>query len=249
MSYLKVKGIVIKELNIGEADKIITIFSRENGKIQAFVKNARRPRSNLSASTQFLCYNDFMLFRGKDMYTVSNCDIIEPFYEIRNDIFRLTYSAHMADLLSDTIQENEPALKILSLFLNTLHFLAKTERSAELLIRIFELKLISLLGYTPQIGNCSACGCEEDFSLYFSMEKHGFICKTCSSNDKTAFAILPGTVKAIRYIIWSDFKQLFNFNLSDEVLDELSNIMRKYIKLVLEKDYNKLDFLKDLKLS
>jgi DNA repair protein RecO (recombination protein O) len=246
MSYLKVKGTIIKELNIGEADKVITVFSKEIGKLQAFVKNARRPRNNLSASTQFLCYNDFMLFKGKEMYSVSSCDIIEPFYEIRNDIIKLTYSAHMVELLSDTIQENEPASKILSLFLNTLHFLSKSEKSPELLTRIFELKLVSMLGYAPRVEACCICGSSDYDSFNFSMDKHGFICKACSSIDKTAFDISAGTAKAMRYIIFSGFKELFSFNVSDIVLDELGRIMRKYISQVLEKDYNKLDFLKDI---
>jgi DNA repair protein RecO (recombination protein O) len=119
MSYLKTKGIVIREVNTGEADKVLTIFSRHNGKITGFAKGARRPKSKFIAGTQYLCYSEFVLYKNADMFSINNCDVIEPFYEIRNDMEKLTYSAHIVDILNDVVQENQPSGKILQLFLNT----------------------------------------------------------------------------------------------------------------------------------
>lgn len=248
MSYVKTKGIVIKEVNIGEADKIITIFTTNYGKISASARGARRPKSKFVAGSQFLCYSDFVLFRGRDLYTVNSVEVIEPFYEIRNDIVKLTYAAHFVELISDVIQENQPSTRLLQLFLNSLYLLTKTEKSPELISRIFELRLLSIIGYAPYVRRCMECGCEDDTNMKFSFKKCGIICgsEKCSQDDAYAMEITPGTVKALRHIVHSGMNDLFCFDLSPLVLDELGKISRRYLRERLEKEYNKLDYLKTL---
>lgn len=247
MSYLNIKGIVIKEVNVGEADKIITLLTKQKGKVKVSAKGARRPKSSFAAGTQFLSYSDFMLFSGKDMYSLNSCEIIETFYEIRNDIEKLTYAAHFVELVNDTVQENQPAGKVLQLFLNTLHMLAKTEKQPELLARIFELRLLVIDGYAPHISGCSVCG-RDDCEVYaFSFIKCGLICKGCAVQDHFAIELSGGTIKALTHIVYSKIEDLFNFNVSQIVLDELGRITKRYLRDRLEKDYTKLDFLKQFK--
>ena len=248
MGYIRTNGIVIREVNTGEADKIITILSRSQGKISAFTKSARRTKSSLAAGSQFLCYSDFVLFKGKELYSVNTSDIIESFYEIRNDIVKLTYCAHMVDLLNDVMQEEQPTTKVLQLFLNTLHMLNKTDKSPELLVRVFEVRFLTILGYAPQVSSCISCGCEEMTELFFSFKECGILCNDCKKKDPNASKISTGTVKALQHIIYSRMKDLYSFSLSDQVLDELSRFSRKYIKERFERNYTKLDFLKSLEL-
>ena len=248
MSYLKTKGIVIREVNTGEADKIITLFTKSNGKISAVARGARRPRCLFAAGTQFLSYSDFVLFSGKEIYSVNSSDIIEPFYDIRNDIVRLTYAAHFVDIISDIMQENQPATKVLQLLLNSLHMLSKTEKSPELIARIFEMRFLSINGYAPCVNNCVICGSEELDRCSFSYMKCGFICskESCDLNDRFALPLSSGAAKAIQYIVHSKIDNLFSFNLSPEVLDELGRINKRYLREQLEKEYTKLDFLKSI---
>ena len=248
MSYLRTKGIVIKEINTGEADKIITIFSRSQGKISAHAKGARRPRSKLVACTQLLCYGDFVLFKGRNMFSINSCEVIEPFYEIRNDIIKLTYSAHLIDIINDVVQENQPSSRVLQLLLNTLYMLAKTDRKPELLAKIFEIRLMAILGYAPFVRGCMVCGRDKVDKNFFSFKNCGIICSAedCVSTDPYSISITPGTVKALCHIVHSRMEQLFNFNVSEEVLSELTYISRRYLRERLEKDYTKLDFLKGL---
>ena len=149
MSYIKTKGVILKEVNVGEADKILTIFSRNKGKISGSAKGARRPKSALVAGTQLFCYSDLVLFKGKDMYSINSCDVIESFYEIRNDLVKLTYAAHINEIVLDTVQEEQPSTRVLQLFLNSLHMLAKTDKAPEQIARVFEIRLMSILGYAP----------------------------------------------------------------------------------------------------
>lgn len=250
MSYLKTKGIVIREVSTGEADKIITIFSKSNGRISAAARGARRPKSAFSAGTQLLSYCDYVLYSGREMYSINSSDVIESFYDIRNDVVRLTYAAHFIDIITDTIQENQPAPKVLQLLLNSLHMLAKTDKSPELIARIFEIRLLSIVGYAPYVNSCIICGSEELESCSFSFQKCGFICnrESCIANDRFAMQITSGTAKAIQYIVYTKIDHLFSFNLSQQVLDELGRVARRYMRERLEKDYNKLDFLKNIQI-
>jgi DNA repair protein RecO (recombination protein O) len=248
MGYIKTEGLVIREINIGEGDKILTILSKEYGKISVIAKGARRPRSRFTACAQFLCYSKFVLFKGREIHTMNSCEVIESFSKLGNDLIRLTYASHIIDIISDTALEEHPAKKTLKLLLNTLYYLTKTEKSPELVTRIFELRYLCLLGYAPYIKGCINCLSSDFENLQFSFKKCGFICNNekCLSSDPSTLKILPGTAKAIYYIVCSDINKLFNFELSETILKELSQVVDRYLKERLEKNYNKLRFLKNL---
>jgi DNA repair protein RecO (recombination protein O) len=248
MSYIKTKGIVLREVDTGEADKIITVFSRNKGKISCSAKGARRSKSRLAAGTQLFCYGEFVLFKGKEIYSINSCDVIESFYNIRNDLQTLTYSAHMTDIIIDVIQEEQPATKVLQLFLNSLFMLAKTDKPPEQVIRIFELRILSILGYAPSVRGCINCDNEDMGHMYFSFQRCGYICGKCIDIDKSAKKISTGAARAINHIVYTNIKSLFNFEVSQEVLKEIENISRRYLRERLDKDYKKLDFLKTLNL-
>lgn len=243
MGILRVKGIVIKEVHTEEADKIITIYAKDKGKISAYAKGARRPRSRLIAGTQLFCYSEFILFTGREIYNISSCELIEPFYGIRDDMNKLTYAAYILSLVEDVLQENQSLNKVLKLFLNALYLLSDSDKSPELIARIFELRFISILGYTPVIGTCVSCNNQCTGEL-FSYKLGGSICQHCSNKDMSCISISAGTVKALEHIIKSSKNELFSFGVSPMVLKELEIVNRNYLKDKLEKDYNKLDFLK-----
>jgi DNA repair protein RecO (recombination protein O) len=247
MGYVKVKGLVIKEVNVGDADKIITIFTKQRGRISASARGARRPKSRLAGGTQLLGYNDYVLFTGKELYSVNSCEVIESFYEIRNDIVKLTYAAHILDILLDTLQENQAAPRTLQLLLNSFHYLSKGDKDPALIARIFELRYLALAGYAPIVNCCAVCGKEAN-SYSFSFKHCGFICgdTSCKTNDSYCREILPGTAMAIMHIVYSPISKLFKFSVSPEVLKELEYINRRYLRERLDKDYTKLDMLKKI---
>lgn len=248
MAFLKIRGIVIKEINIGEADKIITIFSRNAGRVSALAKGGKRPRSKLCAASQWLCYGEYVLYRGKDLYSVNTCEVIEPFYKIRNDMEKLTYAAHFMDIILEIVQENEPSPRLLQLLLNSLHMLAETTKQPELLSRIFELRALTLAGFAPHVGCCMGCGLEALKSCSFSFLKCGFLCDSekCTDLDRSAVEVSSGAAKALQHIVLSGVRELFSFGVSPDVLAELGRISLRYLRERLERDFTKLDFLKSI---
>jgi len=248
MGYVKTLGVVIKEVNTGEADKVITVFSGSCGKISAYARGARRPKSKLASGTQILGYCEYVLFKGRDMYSVNSCDVIEPFYEIRNDVVKLTYAAHFLDIISDMVQENQASNRMLQLLLNSLHMLAKTDKQPELIARIFELRSLSIAGYAPYAKGCIECGDENPDGCSFSFRKCGLLCgrEACRESDRYAMELSQGALKALQHIVYSKTKTLFSFSLSPQVLEELDRLNRRYMREQLERDFTKLDFLKSI---
>ena len=245
MSLLRTPGIVIGEVNTGEADKILTIFTKKFGKIQAAVKGARRPKSNVIACSQFLVFSDFIFFKGRSMYSVNSCEVVEPFYNLRNDLYKLTYATYTAEVIREVIHENLPSYRVLQLFLNTLFTISELDKSPELITRAFEFRLMSLIGFKPQVDGCIHCGNKEEYN-FFSFEKSGLVCAECGSRRQGMILISEGTAKALKYIINSDIKRLFSFSVPESILNELKLISGIFMKDKLEKDFQTLKFIDKL---
>ena len=235
MGVFKTKGIIIAEHNMSDYDKMVTILT-PNGKIGCAAKGARRPKSSLMAATQFLCFGDYLLYQGASSYHVNSCEVIEVFYNLRTDLEKLTYASHITKIIGDVTDENQNTYKILQLFLNTLYVISETDKDLDLVISIFKLKLMCLLGFTPVVDKCKACGGQKTLA-YFSFKDSGLKCENCGRQDKGAVQISEATVTAIKYIVMAPPKKLFSFNLSEEAQKELELVSKLYLNDKLDKEY------------
>ena len=235
MGTIKTKGIIIAENNMGDFDKMVTLLT-PNGKIGCSAKGSRRPKSQLMAGTQFLCFGEYMLFKGTNTYTLNSCETIEVFYKIRTDLDKLEYASHITKIIQDVTDENQNTYKILQLYLNTLYVISETDMDLEFVLSIFKLRLMCLLGFSPRVQKCVECGKEENLN-YFSLKDNGFKCIACSKQDTGAIQISETTRKAIQYITMAPPKKLYSFNISEENKKQLSMISKLYTNLKLEKEY------------
>lgn len=236
MGTIKTSGIIISETNLGDYDKMLTMLTPGIGKISCVAKGARRPKSALLAGTQFLCFGNYMMYKGANTYNINSCDTIEVFYNIRTDLDKLNCAVEITKIIRDVTEENENCYKILQLYLNTLYVLSETDKNPELIVSIFKMKLLCFLGYTPRIKECVNCKSAENIR-YFSIKDNGFKCENCGKQDKGTLIMSESTVSAIKYIIMSPAKKLFSFNLKDESLNELKLITKLYFNEKLEKEY------------
>ncbi len=234
MGTIKTKGIVIAENNMGDFDKMLTLLT-PNGKIGCSARGARRPKSQLMAGTQFLCFGEYMLFKGSSTYTLNSCDTIEVFYSIRTDLDKLKYASHITKIVQDVTYENQNTYKILQLYLNTLYIISETDMDLEFVLSIFKLRLLCLLGFTPKVEQCVACN--EENIQYFSIKDNGFKCNNCAKQDTGAIQISESTKKAIQYIVMAPAKKLFSFQISEENKKQLAMVSKLYMDVKLEKEY------------
>ena len=236
MSIVKTKGIIIAENNMGDFDKMLTMLTPGFGKISCVAKGARRPKSSLLAGTQFLCFGEYVMFKGQEHYTINSCDTIEVFYNLRIDLDKLEYAVNITKIIQDVSNENENSYKILQLYLNTLYMLSETEKNPDFITSVFKLKLLCFLGFKPKIENCTFCGSKEKL-CYFSIKDNGIKCEDCYGMDKGAIHISESTLTALKYIILAPAKKLFSFELKNDSLKELQLISKIYLNEKLEKEY------------
>ena len=236
MKTVKTKGIIIAEKVMSDFDKMLTILTPNMGKIECVAKGSRRPKSLLMAGTQFLCFGDYMLYKGGENYSMNSCETIELFYNIRTDLDKLKYAVYITKIINDVTTENQNNYKILQLYLNTLYVISNTNKDLEFVTSIFRLRLLSIIGYRPEIEECKTCKEKENLTK-FSIRDNGFKCTACGKQDKGAIDMSETTKDAIRYIILSDAKKIYSFQVPKESIEELKIISKLYLTEKLEKEY------------
>lgn len=236
MKTVKTKGIIIAEKVMSDFDKMLTILTPNMGKIECVAKGSRRPKSLLMAGTQFLCFGDYMLYKGGENYSMNSCETIELFYNIRTDLDKLKYAVYITKIINDVTTENQNNYKILQLYLNTLYVISNTNKDLEFVTSIFRLRLLSIIGYRPEIEECKTCKEKENLTK-FSIRDNGFKCTACGKQDKGAIDMSETTKDAIRYIILSDAKKIYSFQVPKESIEELKITSKLYLTEKLEKEY------------
>lgn len=235
MGSLKTKGIILLENNMGDFDKMVTLLTPA-GKIGCAAKGARRNNSSLMAATQYICFGDYVLYKGGNSYKINSCETIEVFYNIRTDLDKLKYAAHITKIVNDVTDENQNTYRILQLILNTLYVISETDRNLDFVLAIFRLRLLCLLGFKPQTNKCWNCSKTSDIK-FFSIRDSTVKCENCGRTDKSAISISPSTFDAIRYIVGSEAKKIFSFDIPEDSIKELDLVTKIYLNEKLEKEY------------
>ena len=236
MGLIKTKGLILAQNNMGDYDKMCTLLTPDLGKIGCSAKGARRAKSTLMAGTQFLCFGDFLIYKGASSYHINSCEPIEIFYNLRLDIDKLTYASRVCKIVNDVTDENQNTYRILQLTLNTIYMFSNSDKDLDFIYSIFKIRLLSLIGFRPIIDRCASCNSKEKIR-YFSFKDSGFKCEDCGRLDKGAVRISDTTIKAIRYIVLSDAKKIYSFDLSKDNKKELKLVSKIYLNECLDKEY------------
>ena len=190
----------------------------------------------LLAGTQFLCFGEYIIYKAGDNYSISSCETIEMFYNVRIDLDKIKYAVHITKIIQDVTNENENSYKILQLYLNTLYMISETDKDMEFVLSIFKIKLLCILGFKPRIDECTNCGQKTNL-CHFSIRDNGVKCEECYRQDKSVISISSSTWAALKFIVSAPSKKIFGFNLKDESLRELKLLSKVYFNEKLEKEY------------
>ena len=201
----------------------------------------------MGSSTDLLCYSTFVLFKNKDTWHINAADSEKIFFNIRSDIEKLALASYMCELEKELAPEEQLADEFLRLILNSINFMDTGKHDHFFIKPIFELRIISLAGYMPNLVGCCNCGKYEDKSMYFSLQQGQLYCMSCESSIPQNSRLLPfSVVYAMRHIIYSDFNKIFSFTLGEDSLKILSQITEEYIHHTVEKTFNSLEFYKNM---
>ncbi len=244
----KTTGLIIKEQNIGEQDKLVTVLTSSNGVIRAFVNGAKNIKNQKCAATQLLCYSHITLNKMRDSYIISDAKSEEMFIRLRNDIENMCLAQYFCELANHLCPREANAEEYMSLILNSLYLLSNKKREPLLIKACLEMRLMSLAGYMPDLTMCKECGRYENDIMNFLPKTGSFICSDCESsvNEEIKIPLNKGTATALRHTIYSDYNRLFSFTLPVEDLKQLNTASELYIKYILEKDFHTLQFYKNI---
>ncbi|HEX8099878.1 MAG TPA: DNA repair protein RecO [Actinomycetota bacterium] len=182
MPLYKEQGIVLRSVKLGEADKILTILTQGSGKVRAVAKGIRRTMSKFGGRLEPLTHASLMLYRGRNLDTVTQCEIVHPFRRVRSEFERIAAAETMAEAVDKVAEEHERNVRLFLLLLSGLRSLELGPRDPAAVAESFLLKLLSLSGFHPSLSACAACGTPGPHP-WFAASQGGVVCGNCADND------------------------------------------------------------------
>lgn len=243
---IRTDGIVIREQNTGEQDKLITILTKEKGIIKAFVNGGRNPKNKNVSSTALLCYSDFSVEKTKkDVYFIKEATSKKVFFSLRQDIVDLSLAQYLSELAGELAPREEEAGEFLPLLLNSLHLIATKSKGRSLVKTVCELRMLTLAGYMPGLVACKKCGLFESERMYLDTFSGELFCEDCRPAAKLS-QMNSGEVRAMRHICLSEPSRIFSFSLPPQSLFNLSQISEKYLLSITNRTFRTLSFYKNM---
>lgn len=240
-------GMVLSTMPISDYDKRITILTKERGKITAFARGSRRCNSPLLAATNPFAFGEFELYEGKSSYNLVKASIHNYFRDLITDVDAAYLGFYFLEFAEYFCQENNDEKEMLKLLYQSLRALESPVFSNDLVRAVFELKAITINGEGPSVFACMHCHGTENLR-YFSVKRGGIFCPKCKQGQNCR-EIHESTRYAMQFIISSKVEQLFSFQLSDEVLSQLQEIMQEYIHTYVRHKFKSLQIIDELMLK
>ena len=246
---ITIEGIVLRERSVGESDKFIDILTRDRGVLEASVKGAKKINGKSGSSSQLFAYSRFCLDQRRNMLYLNSAEPLHIFYGLRDSLTKISLASYFSEVLRFCVIPEAQNNDILRLTLNCLHYLEKNERSEEFLKAVFELRLMSEIGFMPDIVACRECGTFEPEEIFFSITDGGFYCSDCfgEGHGGNYMRVRLPVLRAVRHIVLADFGRLFNFRVTEGTMSALSQLAEEYTQAHLEKSFPTLEFYRSVK--
>jgi len=247
---VKTSGIILQDRMMEEEDHLLTILTEDFGVLHTYGKGARRFKSKMASATEMLTYSDLILFHNKDRYILDDATTKHIFFDLRIDIIKLSLGYYFAQLMAELAPRGEEAKEYVRLLLNSLAYLENGKCAPEMLKPLFELRLLSMAGYMPDLVMCRECGCYENEYMLFNPLEGSIICTKCAEShpDPAGILIPKSVLTAMRFIVFVETKRLFSFRLPPADLKLLSQVAETYLLTKTERKYAALEYYKTLAL-
>lgn len=246
MRFLKTEAIVLKNIMLGETDKIAILFTKSYGKIQAVAKGARRSKSRLIGAVRPFNVGNYVLFEGQNYYYIDQWELLDAHIAFEKDLMKLSYAAYFVDIANKVLHYDEKNSNLYNLLKNALYCLDKFDVNLEILSQSYCLKLLTVMGYMPELDICSSCG-ESSYLTYFSPASGGLVCDSCKNRYNDAIEVHDVAIKSLKYLLKSNLMNLKKLKLPGVIINEMDKIITEYIKIHMEIELQTKIFLENLK--
>lgn len=239
---LNTDGLILKSSQTGEQDRLVTILTRDLGVVRAFAHGAAKARGRSAGATETLCYSTFTLSEHKGTYSISEATAVELFFDLRTDIERTALAQYFCEVAMSLAVEGEEASSQLKLILNCLYLLSKGLRDPRLIKAVYELRMMTVSGFMPDVSACCECGSVDVERPLFDINGGVVRCDGCGGG----VAITSGVLGAMRHICTADDSRIFSFELGEASLNILSDLAERYLLSQCDRGFTALDFYKNL---
>ena len=239
----RTEAIVLRRTNVGEADKILTIYTPHRGKLRVVAKGVRRTTSRLGGYVELFTQARLLIAKGRNLDLVTQSEPVKIFRNIREDLDLWAYASYAVELLDRLTEENSenfPAYQLLSEAFESLN----AGDDPNLTLRAYELHLLNYMGYRPQLQQCVRCNAELlPQTNFFSPELGGVLCPTCGQIERRSLELSVDALKVLRYLQRNAFANGPKLRLSDTLRRELEQVLRNYTRYLLERDLKSAEFI------
>jgi len=228
--HYRTQGFILKKIDRGEVDRIFTIYTKDFGKLELLAKAERKIQSKLRGGLELFYLSEIEFIQGKTHKTLTDAILIDKFKNLRRDLKRLAIAYKISEALDNLVKDQEPDEKIWQLLnevFSKLNSLEIKNSKLEILYHYFLWNLLSILGYQPELYNCSLCQKKvTPEKLYFSQKEGGLICPSCFRKigvpSGSGQEVKPETIKILRIILKKDWPTLSKLKIEAKYLKELS---------------------------
>ncbi|HVN55476.1 MAG TPA: DNA repair protein RecO [Anaerolineaceae bacterium] len=243
----RVETVVLRHSDWGEADRILVLYTREGGKIRAVAKGARKLRSRKAGHLEPFTRVTLMLARGREMPIITQAETVEAYLPLREDLLRTGYAAYVVELLDRFTYEEGENRGLYRLLVDTLERISTTP-DPQLAVRYYEIHLLDLLGFRPDLVHCAQCGQEirpED--QYFSAQLGGVLCPRCGRTHTDAKPVSLNALRFLRHLQRSTFAEAARAKIPAAVQAEMESLLQYYLTYLLERSLNTPAFLRTVR--
>jgi len=243
------EALILKTKDYGEADRILTVFTKDRGKIGAIAKGVRRMESRKGGNVDQLNYVLVSLAEGRDLHVVTEVESLASFHRLKNELNLAVLGYYVAELIDRFFADEQVCYSIFRSALMTLSRLDKRSSFLRkiLALRLFELDLLEELGFNPQFRSCVICGLPiRHEGCVFDASQGGVICRDCAVGRRGGIAMELETLRLIRNLqsrAWNDVKRVHCLNAQ---LNQVGDSLKYYLEWLLERKFGSLELLSDI---
>ncbi len=239
---ITVTGMILSAQPNKEYDRRLVLLTKERGKLSVFANGVRRPTAMLSGCSQPFVFGKFTLYEGRESYTLQAAEPENFFAELRTDLEAVYYGVYFCEFAETVTREGLPAKEELKVLYRSLGALLKKSIGSELVRSIFELKMLSVGGISPQVYECVKCRKKENLH-WFSAKSGGCVCKACADNNERYLPVSGSTLYTMQYILATPIESLYTFTVSEDVRGQLKKILKEFTDLHIGRRFKSLEML------
>lgn len=244
---IRTNAVILRHQEMGEADRLLTLFTEQTGKVRAIAKGVRKVRSRKAGHLEPFTYSNIQFAKGRELFIITQAETINAFLPLRQTLIGLGQAAYVIELVDRFTYEDEENSAIFWLIVRTLGRL-ENQSDTNLVLRYFEMRLLDLLGFRPELHKCVSCKRDivaED--QFFSAERGGIVCNRCNINQPGIRPVSVGALRYFRHFQRSSFEDAKKAEPSIKIHTEMEILMNHYLTYLLERNLNTPAFIRKIK--